>query len=158
MPEQKLYIMTAKKRLMEPWVIYGLVAALAFGTNVIIYRLGFSSNTNPFYASILFGLGIMITFLIAFLTLNRDTTISLQGAGLIIFSGAIWAIGSIAVAIAFSQNYDVSKMSILYSSAFIITVALSILVFNELRTKVELIRVLIRMALVLAGLIVVSVK
>ncbi|MBI2575230.1 EamA family transporter [Candidatus Woesearchaeota archaeon] len=127
---------------MEPWVILGLIGAFAFGTNVIFYKFGLR-GVNPFLAEVFFGAGILLAFIAAFAITKPGTSITLPGALLLLLAGIIWAVGSLAIAFGMAQNFDISKMSVLYNSNTVITVLLGIVILKELQTPSELWRTLL---------------
>ncbi|MBI2142542.1 EamA family transporter [Candidatus Woesearchaeota archaeon] len=143
---------------MEPWVIFSLIAAFAFGTNVIFFKFGLRGGVNPFLAELFFGAGVLMAFIVAFIITKPATNISMAGISLLLLAGLIWGIGSLAIAYGMSQNYDVSKMSVIYNSNTVITVLLGILVLKELQTPSELWRTLIGGALTVIGVIIISLK
>lgn len=143
---------------MEAWIIYGLIAAIAFGSNVIIYKLGFENGVNPFLGSALFALGVAIACAAALYFNKSNLSITPKGAGLLILAGLIWAVGFIAITIGIARNYDISKMSIIYSLNVIITVILGILILKEATTTSEMYKTFIGLGLVAAGIIVTSLK
>ena len=144
---------------MEPWIIYSLIASLAFGSNVIVYKLGMK-NFNPYLGTIFFSMGVMIACIAGYLILKRPEhgSVPALSMALIILSGIIWAIGFIAITTGIAQNYEISKMSVIFNTNALVTIALSILIFKELSTTSELIRTLIGAAFVMVGVVIISLK
>ncbi len=143
---------------MELWLVYGLIAAIGFGVNAIIYKYGLKNGIDPFFAGLIFSIGIAIVFLTAMFLKKSSLSMSANDGILVLIAGIVWAIGFLAVTLGFSQNFSVSKLAIVYSSNVIITVLLGILVLKEFASGNDLIRVLAGMALVVAGVVVTSLK
>lgn len=143
---------------MELWLVYGLIAALAFGLNAIVYKLGFKNGFNPFVAGLVFSLGVLLVFIAAILIKKPEISLQPGSTALILISGVIWAIGFLAVTLGIAQNFDISKMAIAYNSNVIVTVILGIVVLKEMTSGSDLIRTLIGMGLVAAGIVITSLK
>lgn len=141
---------------MELWIIYGLVAAFAFGVNAIIYKMGF--HGNPYLLQLIFGLGILVTFLSAFAIKDNSFNITGKNALLIFIAGVVWALGFLMITLGLASGFEISKMAILYNTNFLVTVVLGVLIFKELNGGGELIRTIIGAVLIVAGILVVSLK
>ncbi|MBI3034177.1 EamA family transporter [Candidatus Woesearchaeota archaeon] len=143
---------------MELWIIYSLIAAVAFGASVIVYKLGFRGNPSPFLAELLFGAGIIAVFLIAWLMNKPDFSVPFGSGLLLVIAGIIWAAGYLMITLGVARNFEISKMSLIYNLNFIIAVLLGILVLKELQSTRELIRTLLGAAVMIVGILIVSLK
>ncbi|MBI2133153.1 EamA family transporter [Candidatus Woesearchaeota archaeon] len=143
---------------METWLVYGLIAAFAFGVNAIIYKFGLRNGIDPFFAGFIFSLGVSMVFLAAMIFKKSATSLTFNDGSLVFFAGVIWAIGFLAVTLGFAQNFNVSKIAIVYSSNVIVTVLLSIVLLKELSSGADFLRVAVGMAFVVAGVVVTSLK
>lgn len=143
---------------MEPWLFYGLIGALAFGTNIIVFKLGFRGGVDPFVAQVIFSLGIMLCAVAALFFMRPALKVSLSSASLILLAGVIWGVGGLAVAIGIANSADVSKMAVVYSANVIITFVLGILVLKEIAFGPELLKTGIGVLLVVAGVVLTSLK
>lgn len=141
---------------MEAWIIYSLIALVAFGANVIVYKLGFNGGVNPFVAAALYGLGIVIAAGITAAVTRADINVQPLNIAILIAAGAVFSIGLIMIGLGVSKNADVSKMAIIYGGNIIITVILGIVLLKE--NSGALWKTMLGMGLVAAGIIVVSVK
>ncbi len=143
---------------MELWLVYGLIGAFAFGVNAVIYKFGLRNGIDPFFAGLIFSIGVSVVFLAAMLLKKSSVNFAFNDGLLVLVAGIIWAIGFVAVTLGFAQNFSVSKIAIVYSSNVIITVILSILLLKEFASGADILRVIIGMALVVAGVVVTSLK
>src|SRR3989338_9042978 len=119
--------MTFKKVIkLELWIVYSLIAALAFGVNAIVYKIGIRGGVNPFVASIIFSFGVLAVFVVAalFNKVPLPLNIPLGSASIIFAAGLILAVGFLMITLGFAANFDASKMSLVYNLNFIVTVLL----------------------------------
>lgn len=145
---------------MQTWLIYGLIAALCWGSYIIVSKvvtgpkyLGVNSNA----ASLLMLGGIAVVFVSYFFFQGMPKiptsplTISL---GLLV--GVLWALGMVMAFLAISGGADVSKLTPIYNTNTLITVLLAILLLREFPQGIEIIRVVGGAVLITIGAILVS--
>jgi len=142
---------------MESWIFYGIIAAVCFGVNTIIYKIAFQKgNFSAAYGSLVFGIGILIAFLVYFLV-KPTFQFEWKSTSLVIIAGIIWAVGFLAVAIAISQKGEVARLAPLYNANTIIAVFLGIVVLKEVPNMSQMIRVIMGAVMIIAGAVLVSV-
>ena len=142
---------------MESWVFYGIVAAVCFGVNTIIFKIAMQKgNLNPAYASFAFGIGILAAFLVYFFA-KPSLQFEWKSTTLAIVAGIIWAIGFLAIAIAISQKGEIARLAPLYNANTIIAVVLGIILLKEVPDMSQMIRVIIGAVMIVAGAVLVSV-
>ena len=142
----------------EPWLMYGLIGCIAFGINIIVLKLSFKAGINPFMASAFFNLGAFLVSALAFLIFRQQPSGTASGVLLAVLAGAVWSVGLVSVSYGISQNFEVSKMSVIINSNTVIAVLLSIIVLKELQNPSDLWRTLLGAILVVGGAIIVSVR
>lgn len=142
---------------MENWIFYGIIAAVCFGLNTVIYKIASQkSGFSPYYGSFVFALGIIIAFGLFFL-LRPSNDFEWKSTSLLVIAGVVWAIGFIAIAIAISQKADVSRLAPIYNANTLITVALGIFLLHEIPDASQMIRVIGGSVLIVIGAILVSI-
>ncbi len=142
---------------MQSWVFYGIVAAICFGINTILYKIASQKgNFSPAFGSVVFGIGIMIAFLVYFFA-KPSLQFEWKSTSLAIVAGIIWAIGFLAIAIAISQKGEVARLAPLYNANTIIAVILGIVLLKEVPDMSQMIRVIIGAVMIIAGAVLVSV-
>jgi len=87
---------------MENWIIYGLIASLCFGLNVVIFKIATTKGQglNPYLASLSFSVGIFLFFFLVYLIKTPKFTPNWTGLTLALIAGVVWAVGFLAVALA----------------------------------------------------------
>ena len=142
---------------MQSWVFYGIVAAICFGINTILYKIASQKgNFSPAFGSLVFGIGILIAFLVYFFA-KPSLQFEWKSTILAIAAGIIWAIGFLAIAIAISQKGEVAKLAPLYNANTIIAVILGIVLLKEVPDMSQMIRVVIGAVMIVVGAVLVSV-
>jgi len=145
--------------MVDSWLVYGLLAALFFGTNAVVYKYAaVNGGLNPFYASILYGVGILISFIVAYAFKFSAPTMNIKWFGITVFAGILWGLGFIMVAIAISHNADVAKLAPIYNTNTLIAVGLGILVLKELPSAASAWKVILGAVLIIIGSILVGLK
>ena len=152
-----LILLNKNKTKMESWIFYGIIAAICFGVNTIIFKIAMQrGNLNPAYASFIFGIGILITFVFYYFT-KPNLQFEWKSTTLAVAAGMIWAIGFLAIAIAISQKGEVAKLAPLYNANTIIAVILGIILLKEVPDMSQMIRVIIGAVMIVIGAVLVSV-
>ena len=142
---------------MENWVVYGLIAAVCFGVQTIIYKYAAQKgNLSPYYASFVFALGIILIFAVLLL-FKPGFDFEWKSSGMLFASGVIWGIGFIAIAIAISQNADVARLAPIYNTNTLVAVLLGILILHEVPDTTQMFRVIVGAVLIVVGAILVSI-
>lgn len=146
-------------KMVESWIIYGLLASLFFGTNAIVYKYAaVNGSLNPFYASIFYGAGIFLSFLITYLFKFSAPTTNFKWLGITLFSGILWGLGFIMVAIAISKGTDIARLAPIYNTNTLIAVILGIILLKELPSATAAWKVILGAIFIVIGSILVSLK
>src|SRR3989338_7399261 len=139
------------------WIAYGLIAALCFGVNGIIYKLAQQKgNFSPSHGVFVFGLGILAVFGLFFM-FNFDSDFEWKSSGLLLISGVIWAFGMLAVAIAIYQKADLARLAPIYNINTLVTVLLGIIFLKEIPDLSNMIRIISGAVLIVVGAVMVSI-
>lgn len=142
---------------MQNWVFYGIVAAICFGINTILYKIASQKgNFSPAFGSLVFGIGILIAFLVYFFA-KPSLQFEWKSTTLAIAAGIIWAIVFLAIAIAIAQKADVARLAPLYNANTLLAVLLGIVFLKEIPDVSQMFRVIAGAMLIVIGSILVSV-
>ena len=142
---------------MPNWIFYGLIAAVFFALNTIIYKVAQQKgNFSPYYGVFMFGVGAILIFGI-FLLFNPGFNFELKSSGLAVIAGAVWAIGMIAVAVAISQKAEVARLAPIYNINTILAVIMGIIFLHEVPNSSQMFRVISGAVLIVVGAILVSI-
>lgn len=142
---------------MPNWIFYGIIAAVCFGFNTVIYKVAQQrGNFSPYYGSFIFGMGIIFVFTF-FLVLKPSFEFEWKSSSLAVLSGIIWAVGFLAIAIAISQKGAVAKLAPVYNANTIIAVFLGIIFLKEIPNASQIFRVVAGAVLIVLGAVLVSV-
>ena len=145
--------------MVESWIVYGLLASLFFGTNAIVYKYAaVNGGLNPFYASVFYGAGIFLSFLIAYLFKFSIPTTNFKWLGVALFAGVLWGIGFIMVAIAISSGSDIAKLAPIYNTNTLVAVILGIILLKELPSAAAAWKTVLGSIFIVIGAILVSLK
>lgn len=146
-------------KMVESWIVYGLLASLFFGTNAVVYKYAaVNGSLNPFYASVFFGAGIFLSFLVAYLFKFSAPTTNFKWLGIALFAGVLWGLGFIMIAIAVSKGFDIAKLAPIYNTNTLITIILGIVLLKELPSAAAMWKVIIGAAFIVVGALIVSIK
>lgn len=142
---------------MESWIFYGIIAAIFFGINTVIFKVAIQKgNLNPGYASLAYGIGIMITLLIYYFA-NPSWQFEWKSTSMAVVAGMTWAVGALALAIALSQKGNIAQLAPIYNTNTIIAVVLGIFLLKEIPNMSQMIRIVIGTVMIVAGAVLVSV-
>jgi len=142
---------------MQSWIIYGLVAFVAFAVNTIIFKVAWQKGSfSPYYGALLFGIGAVMLFGLFFL-LKPGISFDWKSSGLAIIAGAIWAVGFLSIAIAIAQKADVARLAPIYNANTLLAVFLGIVFLKEIPDVTQIFRVVAGAVLIVVGAILVSV-
>ena len=142
---------------MQNWVFYGIIAAICFGVNTIIYKIAYQKgNFSAAYGSLVFGSGILLTFLVYFL-MNPSLHFEWKSTTLALISGIIWAIGFLAIAIAISKGGEIAKLAPLFNTNTIIAVFLGMVLLKEVPDASQIWRIVAGTIMIIAGAVLVSI-
>ena len=142
---------------MPNWIFYGLIAAVFFALNTIIYKIALQKgNFSPYYGILMFGIGAAIVS-VAFFLFKPSFEFEWKSSSLAIIAGAVWAIGMVMVAIALSQKADVARLAPIYNINTILAVLMGIIFLKEIPDVSQMIRVIGGAVLIVIGAILVSI-
>src|SRR3989344_8395353 len=142
---------------MQSWVFCGIVAAVCFGVNTIIFKIAMQKgNLNPAYASLAFGVGILFAFFLYYFA-KPSLQFEWKSTLLAVVAGIVWAIGFLAIAIAISQKGEVARLAPLYNANTIIAVILGIVLLKEVPDMSQMWRVVAGAVMIVVGAVLVSV-
>lgn len=142
---------------MVNWIVYGIIAFVCFAANTVIYKIAQQKgNFSPYYGALLFGLGALI-FFGSFFIFKPSFDFEWKSSGLVIVSGAIWAIGFLSVAVAIAQKADVARLAPIYNANTLLVVFLGIMLLKEIPDASQIFRVILGAVLIVVGAILVSV-
>ncbi|MBI3035151.1 EamA family transporter [Candidatus Woesearchaeota archaeon] len=142
---------------MESWVFYGIVAAICFGINTVIFKIAIQKgNLNPAYASLIFGVGISTVFLFYYFA-KPNLQFELKSTLLALIAGVIWAIGFLAIAVAIANKGNVAQLAPIYNANTIIAVILGIILLKEVPNMSQMIRIIIGTLMIVGGAVLVSI-
>jgi transporter family protein len=141
---------------METWYLYGLAAALFFGTYIVVSKVATSEKymgLNIHAAVLLMLVGIGVVFLAYSLSQGLpDLKGSPLTLGLAILAGMLWAAGMVVSYIALSSGADVARLTPVYNMNTLVAVALGIVLLGELPSGgFERIKVIIGAILIVIG-------
>ena len=142
---------------MQSWVFYGIVAAICFGINTVLYKIASQrGNFSPAFGSLVFGIGILVAFLVYFFA-KPSLQFEWKSTSLAVVAGIVWAVGFLAIAVAISQKGEVARLAPLYNSNTIIAVVLGIVLLKEVPDVSQMWRVIAGAIMIVAGAALVSV-
>jgi len=148
-----------KKRMVEAWLIYGLIASLFWGSYIIVSKVvtsdnyfGFNTNT----ASLLMLVGIAIVFGGYFISAKPTIPQNVNGILLGVLAGGLWAGGMVMTFLAIKSGADVSRLSPIYNTNTLVAVILGILLLHEIPQAASMIKVLLGGFLITVGAILVA--
>ena len=143
---------------MENWIIYGLIASICFGVNVIIYKLAATKGQglNPYLGGFSIGLGVFLFFFLVYLIKSPKFIPNWTGLTLALIAGAMWALGMLMVALAIAKKGDVARLAPIYNTNTLIAVLLGIIFLKEIPAGSEIIKVVSGAVLIVIGAILVS--
>ena len=142
---------------MSNWLVYGIIAAICFGLNTVIYKVAYQKgNFSPYYGSLVFGLGIVLIFGL-FLLFKPSFEFEWKSNSLALIAGIIWGIGFLAIAVAIAQKADVSRLAPIYNANTILAVLLGIIFLKEVPDASQIFRVIAGAVLIVVGSILVGV-
>ncbi len=144
---------------MKLWVVYGIIAAVAYGVSAIPLKYAISRNflATPFHVVVLGSLiGGIITL---FVYIGAKEPICLKSfidnkLGLVmgICSGAIGVIGTISIVVALKHpQTDISRMMAIVSTSVLITALGGMFILGEVPSTVDRLRVLVGICLLAGG-------
>jgi len=143
---------------MENWVVYGLIASVCFGVNIVIYKVAVTKGQglNPYLAIFSYGIGAFLFFLLMYLIISPKFTSNWTGLTLAIFSGALWALGMLMVALAIANKGNISKLAPIYNTNTLIAVLLGLIFLKEIPAGSEMLKVISGAVLIVIGAVLVS--
>ena len=143
---------------MQNWIIYGLIASICFGINIVIYKVGATrgQGLNPYLGCLSVGTGVFLLFFLAFMIKSPKFTLNWTGLTLALIAGAMWALGMLMVALAIAKKGDVSKLAPLYNTNTLIAVLLGIIFLKEIPAGSEIMKVVLGAVLIVVGAVLVS--
>lgn len=142
---------------MPNWLVYGIIAAICFGLNTVIYKAAYQKGGfSPYYGSLIFGLGIVLIFGLFFL-FRPSFEFEWKSSGLALLAGLIWGLGFLAIAAAIAQKADVARLAPIYNANTVLAVLLGIIFLHEIPDASQMFRVIAGAVLIVTGSVLVSV-
>ena len=142
---------------MENWILYGLVAAVCFGLNSVIYKIAYQKgNFSAYYGCFIFGLGVVLIFGIFFLS-KPSFDFEWKSSSLALIAGVVWGLGFLAIAVAIGQKASVAKLAPIYNANTIITVIMGIILLKEIPDSSQILKIIAGAALIVIGSVLVIV-
>lgn len=143
---------------MENWVIYGLIAAVCFGVNTVIYKVAATkgNGVNPYLGVLSFGVGLLLFFVIIYLVKMPEFSFNWSGISLAAAAGVIWAVGMLMVALAIANKGSISKLAPIYNINTLVAVFLGIVFLKEIPQAAQILKIIVGSILVVAGAVLVS--
>lgn len=142
---------------MVNWIVYGIIAAIFFAVNTIVYKVAAQKgNFSPYYGSFMFALGVVLVCGI-FLLFKPSFDFEFKSSSLALAAGMIWGLGLLAIAVAISQKADVARLAPIYNTNTILAVLLAIIFLKEIPDVSQIIRIIAGAVLIVVGAILVSV-
>ncbi len=145
---------------MKLWLIYGIIAALFWGSYIIAAKVASSEkyfNVSSRYMSLFMLIGIAVVFLGIFFFSEKPAVLpSRMGMGFGILAGMIWALGMFFALKAITAGADVARLTPIYNTNTLIAVLLGIILLHELPTAGQAIKVIIGALLIVVGSVLVS--
>lgn len=144
---------------MQNWIIYGTLASLFFGINVIIFKLGSTKGLglNPFIAALSFGIGAFILFSVFYFFKFPKFNDNWNGVILSVIAGIIWAMGLLMVSLAISKKADISRLVPLVNTNTIVAVFLGLVFLKEIPNALGVLKLIGGAVLIVIGAILVSI-
>ena len=142
---------------MPNWIVYGIIAAVCFALNTIIYKFAQQKgNFSPYYGTFVFGIGVVFIFGLVFL-FKPSFEFEWKSSTLALIAGIVWGIGMLAVAIAIAQKADVARLAPIYNTNTLLAVLLGILFLKEIPDASQIFRIVSGAVLIVAGAVLVSI-
>ena len=146
---------------MEKWLLFGIIAALCWGSYVILQKVA----TSPKYFAIaqstfllLMLVGIAAVFIGNFVIGKQEFVLPANPLALAaaIGAGALWALGIAFATWAIVSGADVARLVPIYNTNTLVAVLLGIMLLGEVPTAANQLKVLAGAILIIAGGILVS--
>jgi len=146
---------------MKHWIIYGIVAALAYGISAIPLKYASSQKYLSGSVSLIIvgtGIGAVAVLLIYALKEGMlggagQTQFSMPALSFGFISGVFGVVGLIALLTALkSPTTDVSRLMAIVSTSVLVTAVLGMVVFKEIPSGIDRIKVIIGIILIISGL------
>ncbi len=145
---------------MEKWMIFGLLAALAYGSNALLAKVSTSGKyfgLNPSVFMLLMLLGIAIVF-VASASTEKGLALPSDplALGAAIGAGIFWGLGMVLTVWALAGGADISRLTPLYNTNTLVAVILGILVLGELPSSPDKLRVIAGALMIVIGSVLVT--
>ena len=146
---------------MKHWIIYGIVASLAYGISAI--PLKYASSQKHLSGStglIVIGTGIgAVAVLLVYMFFEGQKSgighlqFNLPAVSFGFLSGVFGVVGLLAIVTALkSPDTDVSRLMAVVSTSVLVTAILGMLVFREIPSGIDRVKVIIGIILIISGL------
>lgn len=144
---------------MQSWLVYGLLASLCFGINVIIFKIATTrgNGLNPYLAAFAYGTGGFLLFSIFYLFNMTEFNSNWKGIWLGVLSGAMWALGMVLVALAIAKKADIARLAPIYNTNTLVAVVLGIILLKEIPDATNIIKVVAGALMIVIGAVLVSI-
>jgi len=145
---------------MKPWLIYGLIASLAYGMSAIPlkYATGRSFLAAPFSVVAMGQVAGIILVLTVYLFCINQLNIKAFSGNIPAFlwgacSGVIGTVGTIAILLALNKPAtEVSRLMAVVSTSVLVTVVFSFLLLKEVPVGLDRVRVMAAAVFIILGI------
>ncbi len=141
---------------METWIIFAVLAALSWGTYIVLNKVAISRGVSPFLVLALMAVGIVGLFAAVFFVSKPSISTDSTGLALAVIAGGLWGVGQLFAVLALANKAPVAKLAPIYNTNTLVAVLLGIILLKELPAGTEKIKVLIGAVLIVVGGVLVS--
>ncbi len=147
--------------MMDKWIIFSLIASIAWGIYLLISKVIVNKNyfgINSAVASLLFLVGFSIIIFGYYFSEKGFEIPSLTTSqlSLTIIAGALFALGVVFVFKALAVGGDASRVRALVNTNTLVTLILAIILLKELPSNPDILKVSIGAILIVIGAFLVS--
>lgn len=145
---------------MKPWLIYGLIASVAYGMSAIPlkYATGKSFLAAPFNVVAMGQVTGIILVLTIYLFFVNQLNIKAFSGNIPAFlwgscSGVIGTVGTIAILLALNKpSTEVSRLMAVVSTSVLVTVVFSFLLLKEVPVGLDKVKVMLATVFIIMGI------
>lgn len=146
---------------MESWLLYGLLAAVFYGTSTIAFKVATSEQHLAGKAGhvlifVLVGIAIVVLAYAFLVEKNLQIAESSKALGVGMLAGILWALGTAVVFIALKSGADVARIVPIFNTNTLIAVVLGIVLLKELPAAADQMKVIAGAVLIVIGSFLVS--
>ncbi len=146
---------------MENWLLFGLLAAVCYGSSALFAKVATSDKyygVNQSLFMLLMLIGIAIVFIANSYLAKGNLTLPSNplALGACVAAGILWALGMAFTVWALVGGADIARLTPIYNINTLIAVILGILVLGELPSSPDKLKVLTGALMIVIGSILVS--